>query len=243
MLLADAPEQFAGRGVVALFNGNAARTLSASSRADLVYTVLRDDILNSRVRPGERLSEERIAHRLQVSRTPVREALKRLHAEGLVEITPHRGAVVRDPSGEELAELCTVRDVLEGLAARLAARSISRVELYTLEKLLADEARALAENRTADLLELNFQFHETIWVASRNRYLAQQLRQLRQIIVRIQDSTLFYPGRRDEAHREHRALLDAIAAGDADTAERLAQEHFRKAEAIRMMLWRKERHA
>ena len=241
MLLADAPEQFAGRGVVALFNGNAARTLSASSRADLVYTVLRDDILNSRVRPGERLSEERIAHRLQVSRTPVREALKRLHAEGLVEITPHRGAVVRDPSGEELAELCTVRDVLEGLAARLAARSISRVELYTLEKLLADEARALAENRTADLVELNFQFHETIWVASRNRYLAHQLRQLRQFVQRLQESTLTVPGRKEEAYREHKALFEACAAGDPDEAERLAREHVRKAESVRLMVWRKSR--
>lgn len=207
-----------------------------------MYEALREDILNNKYRPGQRLSEEHIARQYEVSRTPVREALKRLHAEGLVEITPHRGAVVRDPSGEELAELCTVRDVLEGLAGRLAARSISKVELYTLEQLLADMRRAVDESRIDELVELNNQFHETIWIATRNRYLAQQLRQLRQIISRMQASTLTFPGRKEEAHQEHEALYRAIAAGDPDEAERLAQEHFRHAEAIRMLLWRKRRY-
>lgn len=207
-----------------------------------MYEALREDILNNKYRPGQRLSEEHIARQYEVSRTPVREALKRLHAEGLVEITPHRGAVVRDPSGEELAELCTVRDVLEGLAGRLAARSISKVELYTLEQLLADMRRAVDESRIDELVELNNQFHETIWIATRNRFLAQQLRQLRQIISRMQASTLTFPGRKEEAHQEHEALYRAIAAGDPDEAERLAQEHFRHAEAIRMLLWRKRRY-
>lgn len=216
--------------------------MPASSRADFVYEALREDILNNKYRPGQRLSEEHIARQYEVSRTPVREALKRLHAEGLVEITPHRGAVVRDPSGEELAELCTVRDVLEGLAGRLAARSISKVELYTLEQLLADMRRAVDESRIDELVELNNQFHETIWIATRNRFLAQQLRQLRQIISRMQASTLTFPGRKEEAHQEHEALYRAIAAGDPDEAERLAQEHFRHAEAIRMLLWRKRRY-
>src|SRR5690606_24936012 len=146
-----------------------ARAIPISSRAELVYEALRDDIFNNRLRPGERVSEERIAQRLKVSRTPVREALKRLHAEGLVEITPHRGAVVRDPSGEELAELCTVREVLEGLAARLAARSISDVELYTLERLINEMDAAAREDRIDDLIQYNHQFHESIWLATRNR--------------------------------------------------------------------------
>src|SRR5690606_8887476 len=79
--------------------GATARALPSLSRAEFVYTTVRDAILSNKFRPGERLSEERIGQQLQVSRTPVREALKRLHAEGLVEITPHRGAVVRDPCG------------------------------------------------------------------------------------------------------------------------------------------------
>ncbi|MFS8544517.1 MAG: GntR family transcriptional regulator [Limnochordales bacterium] len=221
--------------------GATARALPSLSRAEFVYTTVRDAILSNKFRPGERLSEERIAQQLQVSRTPVREALKRLHAEGLVEITPHRGAVARDPCGEELAEVCTVRDVLEGLAARLAARSISRIELYTLERLLNDMEQAMAEGRVEDLIEFNDQFHDTIWVATRNRYLAQQLRQLRQFISRLQVSTLTLPERQAEAHQEHVALYDALAAGDAEEAERRAREHFRKVEAVRMMLWRKSR--
>src|SRR5690606_26027694 len=109
----------------------------------------------------------------------------------------------------------------------LAARSISKVELYTLEQLLADMRRAVDESRIDELVELNNQFHETIWIATRNRFLAQQLRQLRQIISRMQASTLTFPGRKEEAHQEHEALYRAIAAGDPDEAERLAQEHFR----------------
>jgi len=206
-----------------------------------VYITLRQDILNNTYRPGQRLSEEAIAQELNVSRTPVREALKRLHAEGFVEITPHRGAVVRDPSGEELAELCAVREVLEGLAARLAARSISLIEVYSLERLLAEMEAAMAEGRLADLDALNFQFHETIWIASRNRYLAHQLRQLRQFVHRLQESTLTVQGRKEEAYREHKALFEACAAGNPDEAERLAREHVRKAESVRLMVWRKSR--
>lgn len=217
------------------------RTGQASSRADLVYLTLRQDILSNKYRPGQRLSEEAIAHNLNVSRTPVREALKRLHAEGLVEITPRRGSIVRDPSGEELAELCAVREVLEGLAARLATRSISHIELYTLERLLNDMEGAIAEERLADLEELNLQFHETIWIASRNRYLAQQLRQLRQFVQRLQESTLTVPGRKEAAFQEHKALFAACAAGDPDMAERVAREHVRKAESVRMMVWRRSR--
>ena len=217
------------------------RTRQASSRAELVYITLRQDILNNTYRPGQRLSEEAIAQELNVSRTPVREALKRLHAEGFVEITPHRGAVVRDPSGEELAELCAVREVLEGLAARLAARSISLIEVYSLERLLAEMEAAMAEGRLADLEALNFQFHETIWIASRNRYLAHQLRQLRQFVHRLQESTLTVQGRKEEAYREHKALFEACAAGDPDEAERLAREHVRKAESVRLIVWRKSR--
>jgi len=227
--------------VVALSPDPYPRTRQASSRAELVYITLRQDILNNTYRPGQRLSEEAIAQELNVSRTPVREALKRLHAEGFVEITPHRGAVVRDPSGEELAELCTVREVLEGLAARLAARSISLIEVYSLERLLAEMEAAMAEGRLVDLDALNFQFHETIWIASRNRYLAHQLRQLRQFVHRLQESTLTVQGRKEEAYREHKALFEACAAGDPDEAERLAREHVRKAESVRLMVWRKSR--
>src|SRR5690606_24279429 len=126
-----------------------------------------------------------------------------------------------DLSGEELAELCTVREVLEGLAARLAARSISLIEVYSLERLLAEMEAAMAEGRLEDLDTLNFQFHETIWIASRNRYLAHQLRQLRQFVQRLQESTLTVPGRKEEAYREHKALFEACAAGDPDEAERL----------------------
>jgi len=193
--------------VVALSPDPYPRTRQASSRAELVYITLRQDILNNTYRPGQRLSEEAIAQELNVSRTPVREALKRLHAEGFVEITPHRGAVVRDPSGEELAELCTVREVLEGLAARLAARSISLIEVYSLERLLAEMEAAMAEGRLADLDALNFQFHETIWIASRNRYLAHQLRQLRQFVHRLQESTLTVQGRKGKRTGNTRPCL------------------------------------
>ncbi|HEY8486631.1 MAG TPA: GntR family transcriptional regulator, partial [Limnochordales bacterium] len=178
-----------------------------------------------------------LAQELGVSRTPVREALRRLEAEGLIEPLPRQGLVVRDPPEEDLADLCVVREALEGLAARLAARSATQAELYRLEELYAETERAVRAQDVERLARLNDEFHRVVWQASRNRYLARQLHQLREFIFRVQGrTTLDYPGRAEEMLREHRELLDAIRAGDGQAAEQLARQHMARAHAIRSQL-------
>ncbi len=211
-----------------------ARTPRARTTSRAVYEWLVAAIRSGRLRPGEVLREEALARQLRCSRTPVREALQRLRTEGYVERGRRRGLVVAEPTPEELLDLCVVRETLEGLAARLAARGITASEVYFLEELCGDMERALEHQDLQELARLNAEFHAVIWRASRNRYLARELQRIWLLITRQPVTTLSYPGRAREALEEHRALLDAIRQGDADRAEQLARRHMARAQMIRM---------
>lgn len=202
-----------------------------------LYALLRNAILKGVLFPGERLIEQSLAARAKISRTPVREALRRLEAEGLVRAGT-QGLEVVLPSEDELADLCSVREVLEGMSARLAARYATPSDVALLRNLSDSSRRAIASERVEELVSLNHQFHERIWVACRNRYLAQQLRTLRMLIDRMQDTTLRDPVRRSEAQYEHERILTAIENQDMAAAEIYTKEHFRNAEAARLNLRR-----
>lgn len=205
------------------------------SRAQELTERLRQAIHDGRLRPGERLVEDAVAAAAGISRTPVREALRRLEAEGLVE-DAGRGMIVAEPSSQELAELCAVREVLEGMAARLAAEARSPTEAALLEQ-LEGEARAAVEAGDLDaLVSANRRFHETLWRAARNRYLARQLAALRGAIDRLQPTTLRLERRRREALQEHERLLRAVLERDPDAAEAHARTHFRNGEVLRLAL-------
>jgi len=206
------------------------------SRGARVYELVREWIAVGQLRPGERLSEEDLARRTGVSRTPVREALKRLEAEGFVQVIPYRGVVVAEPSVDEVADLCVVRDVLEELAARLAAQSVSEVELMALEQVQAEFEAAAARGDVEKMVEENIAFHEAIWRASRNRVLVQQLRQLRDRIFAHIATAYVVPARREESCQEHREILAALRARDPERAAEAVRNHFRRAEAARLRL-------
>jgi DNA-binding GntR family transcriptional regulator len=206
----------------------------AASRA--VYDWLVAAIRSGRLAPGQPLREEALARQLRCSRTPVREALQRLRAEGYVERGRRRGLAVAQPTQEELLDLCVVRETLEGLAARLAAKGITTSEVYFLEALCQDTERALERDDLHELARLNAEFHAVLWRAARNRFLAQELQRIWLLITRQPVTTLSYPGRAREALEEHRALLDAIRRGDADRAEQLARQHMARAQMIRMRI-------
>ncbi|MXQ10676.1 GntR family transcriptional regulator [Microvirga makkahensis] len=185
-------------------------------------------------RPGDRLREEDVAQRLQVSRTPVREALGRLLAKGLVEPAGGRGLVVRSLGTAEVLELYAMREILEGAAARLAAQHASRSEIDALVDL-----ESAFEARSSDPLEmarLNRAFHEMIFRSARNRYLDSALQELQDGIALLGTTTFSIGGRPSTAAEEHRALIDAIAAHDADQAESLARAHIREALRARLRL-------
>jgi len=197
---------------------------TAQSRADELYESLRQSIVDGDLAPNERLVEEAIAASSRMSRTPVREALRRLEMDGLVRATG-RGVVVAEFSAQQLADLCVVRESLEGLAARLAADGRSDADVSVLRTLDSSTRAAVASGDVPLLVSLNHRFHETIWQATRNPYLHRQLTLLRSQIERLQNTTLREPDRQRESVVDHERILAAIAAREPETAERRAMEH------------------
>ncbi len=209
------------------------------STADVVYRVLRHGIVHGDLAPGERLRSDALASELQVSRTPVREALRKLEAEGLA---AHAGArlIVRAFTEQDLTELFYVREALEGMAARLAAENATAAEIEDIRALL-DDMDAVQKRGDVDALRaLTGEFHQMVSRASHNSRLAQSLRSLLDHVRQVQSSTLYAEGRPAEALKEHRSLLAAIAAGDGDRAERLAREHRRKTLELRRAMLREQ---
>lgn len=206
------------------------------SRAREVYEALREAILDGTLGAGERLVEDQIATMASVSRTPVREAIRRLEAEGLLEDSGAGAvAVAASLTPRSLAEIFQVGEALEGLACRLTAMARSEITILTLTD-LAERWRMAVENGSTDqeLVHLNHVFHDTIWEGSGNRYLVEQLRFLRARIELSGRSPLAIAQRANEATAEHAELLEAIIRRDGDAAEEKARMHYRHALAIRL---------
>lgn len=196
--------------------------------ADTAYDVIHRAIVEGEFGPGERLPEEDLAERAGVSRTPVREALQRLASEGVVEFVPNRGAQVAVFSQKDLQELFDVRAVLEGFAARLAARNATDEDLSRLEK-LADEMDALAaapsQRKLDRIAELNNDFHHLIVETADNRLLAQQVAGLVKVPL-VHRTFHNYDAEglaRSMAH--HRELLTALRHGDVNWAGTVMRSH------------------
>ena len=191
---------------------------------------LRALILTGEYGPEERLIEEQLAERLGVSRTPVRQALTMLEAEGLVEITPNRGATVCSFSIEDVRDIYDLRAVLEGHAARLAAGRIERRELERLRE-LAREMEGLPgqfddhEEEIRALVALNQEFHGTIVEASRNRRLERLINRTVEIPLMFKAFCWYTAHERTISNHYHRQILEALENGDADRAEIKMREH------------------
>ncbi|MBO0778737.1 MAG: GntR family transcriptional regulator [Ktedonobacteraceae bacterium] len=207
------------------------------SRAQELYEFLRNAILDGTLGQNERLVEENIAALASVSRTPVREALHKLEVDRLVQDNG-QGLVVVAFTADELAELCAVRETLEGMASRLAATARTEIDLLSLQKIHESYQRATERQDVEQLIALNHAFHESIWQAARNRYLYRELANLRSQIERLQKTTLDFVPRQPEALHEHALILEAIVKQDHERAEQLTCQHFREAMAIRLMMQR-----
>jgi DNA-binding GntR family transcriptional regulator len=180
-----------------------------------------------------------LATEMAVSRTPVREALRKLEAEGLV---AHAGArlVVRTLSEQDLIELFYVREALEGMAARLAAENATPAEIEEIRELVKDMAAARKRRDVDGFRRLAGEFHHLVYRASHNNRLLMASQSLLDHVRQIQSSTLHAPGRLAHALDEHRQLLNAIAARDADRAEALARQHRRKTLDLRKAMLREQ---
>jgi DNA-binding GntR family transcriptional regulator len=192
---------------------------------EIAYDATRNGILAGRHSPGQRLIADDLAKELGVSRMPVREALHRLEAAGLVAITPHRGAVVSELSESECVEIYHIRAVLDGLATRLATPNLSRADHAKLAALLDDMEAGVKAQDPERILIVNRSFHMLIWRAARAPRLQELLENLYDASQRFRNISVLIPGRLDQITHEHRLIAKALARGDAAAAERHANEH------------------
>lgn len=204
--------------------------------ADIIRETLREAILDSQLTPGTRLREEELARYFGVSRTPVREALQVLRTEGIVEFVPNQGARVVTLTTDDILALYLVREVLEGLAARLASTRMRADQRQQLIEILREMEDATALNDPDEIAGLNLKFHAQLRQAASNPYLNRFLEQVEHAVRRFGQTTFSYPGRIETSMEEHRQISEAVLAGDPARAEELAIEHMRTARKLRLQM-------
>lgn len=207
-----------------------------ASRSEIAYQKLKQAIQTGALPPGTRIREVEIAERFSISRTPAREAIRRLESEGLISFVPHQGATVSQLDHQATMELYDLREVLEGTAAGFAARHASEAEIEELRELVASE-EAIPDD-PAKLADLNRLFHSVLYRAAHNRYLERALLGLRDSMALLGGTSLRVQGRYETAHAEHEAMIGAIAARDAVAAETAARAHIRNAQRARLKIMR-----
>ena len=202
---------------------------------DRVIAEMRRRIISGELASGVNLSEIALAESFGMSRTPVREALKRLQTEGLVTIRPRVGTFVTTPSRREITELFEMKELLEGAAARLLAQRGRVDEVDRLEQNLVEADRAVAADDGARYAELVQEFHDLLITGSDNAKLEAHYRTLMNQLAypRLVTTSLGQPGRVLRSGQEHHRVLDLIVEKDGDSAERVMREHVR---ASRMAL-------
>jgi DNA-binding GntR family transcriptional regulator len=204
-----------------------------ASRGEFVYRALLEAIRQGRLRQGERVREDELSEWLNVSRTPVREALHRMQTRGMLSVAAGRGLVVSTLSRSQVIELYSMRELLEGGAARLAAQYASAVEIDTLHQFIEAFEKAGVDYAKGE--KLNRQFHQTIGGASRNRYLMNALDDIGDLVTLLQSGKL--PGRCDASLREHAAIVEAIEQRNPEQADLAARIHVREACQAQLRLW------
>lgn len=204
-------------------------TQEATSIQSRVISAMRTRIINGEVAAGAALSELALADEFGVSRTPVREALKQLQTEGLVEIRPRVGTFVTSPSRREIIELFEIKELLEGAAARLLAQRGNVPELEALKENLAQADRAVRRDDRERYGTLVHDFHDLLIQGADNSKLEAHYRTLMNQLAyaRLVQTSLARPGRPLESDNEHHLVLDLILQKDGDNAERVMREHVR----------------
>ena len=201
---------------------------------DVVFETLRDAIIKQVLKPGERLMEIQLADEMGVSRTPVREAIRKLELEGLVVMVPRKGAYVAGVSMKDIHEVYEVRAALEMLAVSLAAERITDEELDALESqvLRESEAEANADEHSLDnIIYIDSSFHDIIYQAAHNQRLVQFVNILQEQLQRFRAASLSRPGRSKTALEEHKQIVEALAERNGELAAKLAKEHIDNAES------------
>lgn len=200
-------------------------TTASKPLRESVHEELRMQILKGAIKPGTRLMEVELADKMEVSRTPIREAMRELEQEGLVEIKPKRGAYVSDISLDEMVDTLVVRVELEGLSAELAAKKITPEQSELLNEIMKEYNEAMGTSDTEQIIHYDEAFHKFIAEITGNSTLIQIYAQVQNSSLRFR--YLYYEDfkRYRSVPAEHKAIADAIESGDAKAARRAASEH------------------
>jgi DNA-binding GntR family transcriptional regulator len=208
------------------------QALRHGSRSEHAYRRLRDAIQQGQFASGHRVMEVEIADWLNLSRTPVRDAIRRLEGEGILEHEPRNGLIVAHLDRQAVMELYAMREVLEGTAARLCARHASDIEVQSLLDLVERERQL--EGRHEALAQHNRRFHEAIHRGAHNRYLEKSLAAVNDSMWLLGSPLMLLPERAQTAAKEHATLAEKIAQRDAEAAEKAARSHVQAAQRERL---------
>jgi len=208
--------------------GSHADSIPVRERA---YEYLKTSILSGGFSPGERLTEEHLARKLGISRTPIREALHKLESEGLIKPLATRGFIASQDSKEDVEELFEIRAVLEGYALRVICARITEVVLDKLEETVDEAEEALREKALDAVFRWNTRFHDILHAIITDKHrLYHQMVTMRQYVLRYRKNTLEYPDGGRRTVDGHRKILLALRLRDADLCERLMREHIQQSE-------------
>ncbi len=214
------------------------RFANAGTAAGTAYAVLREAIVANILTPGTRLRADELARQLGVSKTPVREALRKLQAEDLVAVSSGNALAVKILSEKQLLETYHTREALEGMAARLAAENAGQIEVANLRAVLQDLEKAYAQSNLAEVRRFSGEFQLVVFKAAHNDMICDLLKALRDKIRNYGMTTMSVPGRDKETVAFCRRLLRTIENRDSDEAERIARANRRRTLELRLRMMR-----
>lgn len=201
----------------------------SNSLRSRVFNQIQNDILNGVYEPGDSLIETKLSEEMGVSRTPIREALRQLELEGLVQSIPNKGVIVKGVSAQDIQDIYTIRMLIEGLAARWAAEKITPQEMEELREAVDLEEFYTMKNDNGRLLQFDTRFHDIIFKASKSKPLMHTLSTFHHYVQKARKISMSSPKRALEVLEEHKAIMQAIIDKNADKAEKLTTEHVRNA--------------
>jgi len=207
---------------------------------DVVFETLREAILKGVIKSGERLMENQLAEEMGVSRTPVREAIRKLEQEGFVVVMPRKGAYVSEMSYRDVHEVYEIRASLESLACGLAAERVTPSEIEEMERYLVEEREYLDNNELVLTVNTDIGLHSAIYQAARNEKITHLISKLKDQVYRLRSTSIMLPGRKKASLLEHQEIVEAISERDVELAQRLGQEHVEHAEQAMLELLSKK---
>jgi len=190
-----------------------------------VFNRIREDILNGKYKEHGELKEVAIGEELGVSRTPVREAFRQLELEGLIQIIPNKGAYVTGITTKDVRDIYMIRSYLEGLCARWVTEEITPEQMAEMEENIFLSEFHASKGHYEQMAEMDNRFHEILYESCNSKMLEHLLKDFHQYVLRVRKKTLANSERGNQSNLEHRMIMEAIKAGEADRAEKLANQH------------------